>query len=277
MITIGQYTGKENKWLDEDLSHPLNKLKDDCIYEGDCLEFMKMLPDKYVDFVITDPPYNFDKGFDNDNLPQEDFWKWIDEVFKEVSRIIKDDSFLVVDFCRKDMHKLVSVIGTHLDFDDYFGIFCVNTMAQCRYGYDKFSLMAIFKKGEPKVSRRWQNLNKIVRYSNGKNYLGHPTQKDKTTYRQLIKMLSKKGDLVFDCFAGSGTTAISCKELERKFLGCEINPEYVKIIRKRLTQTSVGDFNPLNEESLISVKRESADSPNSPHDSSTIKEEANFS
>ena len=92
----------------------------------------------------------------------------------------------------------------------------------------------------------------------------------------LLKLIPfEKEDFVVD--AGSGTTAISCKELERQFLGCEINPEYVKIIRKRLTQTSVRDFNPLNEESLISVKRESTDSPNSPHDSSTIKEEANFS
>ena len=71
--------------------------------------------------------------------------------------------------------------------------------------------------------------------------------------KKLKEFPYKKGDLVFDCFTGSGTTAISCKELERHFLGCEINPDYVKIIRKRLSQTLVGDFNPPTEESLISV------------------------
>jgi len=65
----------------------------------------------------------------------------------------------------------------------------------------------------------------------------HPTQKPTSLMGFLIEKSSKEGDVVFDSFLGSGTTAVSCKELNRKYIGIEINPEYCKIAEKRIFNT----------------------------------------
>ena len=79
---------------------------------------------------------------------------------------------------------------------------------------------------------------------------------------------------------------MAAKYLGRKYIGIELSKEYITLINKRIAQETITDFfhtltstevNPAMQESLISVKRESDDSPNSPHDSLKAKEEANFS
>ncbi|QJU61629.1 site-specific DNA-methyltransferase [Spiroplasma citri] len=62
----------------------------------------------------------------------------------------------------------------------------------------------------------------------------HPTEKPLYIFNRLISKYSKENDLILDCFLGSGTTAYACEQLKRKWLGCEINNEYYKIIKKRL-------------------------------------------
>ncbi len=69
-----------------------------------------------------------------------------------------------------------------------------------------------------------------------KKRLGHPTQKPEALFRRIIKASSNQGDLVLDCFMGSGTTAFACKSLKRKFVGFEIDKKYCDIINKRLAQ-----------------------------------------
>lgn len=83
---------------------PLNQ-----IIQGDCLEVMKTFPDKSVDLVLTDPPYNLDytgrvKGkftrFDNDNLEEQEYIEFVSQITKEISRICKDTSavYLFIDW-----------------------------------------------------------------------------------------------------------------------------------------------------------------------------------
>jgi DNA modification methylase len=54
----------------------------------------------------------------------------------------------------------------------------------------------------------------------------HPTQKSLPLFEELVKKHSKEGDLILDCFSGSGTTAIAALKNNRKFIGCEIDEEY---------------------------------------------------
>ena len=58
----------------------------------------------------------------------------------------------------------------------------------------------------------------------------------KEIIKTLIKNGSDEGDIILDCFIGSGTTAVACKETARRFIGFEISPEYIKIAEKRLAQ-----------------------------------------
>lgn len=67
-----------------------------------------------------------------------------------------------------------------------------------------------------------------------KKKYNHPTIKPLSIIRTLIKNSSNENDIVLDCFSGSGTTCVACKELNRQFIGIEINPEYHRISMDRL-------------------------------------------
>jgi site-specific DNA-methyltransferase (adenine-specific) len=66
----------------------------------------------------------------------------------------------------------------------------------------------------------------------------YPTQKPKALIERIIKASSNEGDIVADYYLGSGTTAVVCKELNRNFIGCDINPKAIEITNARLDAVS---------------------------------------
>jgi len=76
----------------------------------------------------------------------------------------------------------------------------------------------------------------IWRYAVGQDSTGHPAPFPEKLARDHVFSWSKPGDTVLDPFAGSGTTLKAAKELERRYVGIEVNPEYVEICRRRITQ-----------------------------------------
>ena len=70
----------------------------------------------------------------------------------------------------------------------------------------------------------------------------HPSQKPLELIKRYIKILSKEGDLVLDCFMGSGTTAVACKQLKRNFIGFEKEQKYVDIVNQRLEQNTLFNY-----------------------------------
>ena len=111
--------------------------------------------------------------------------------------------------------------------------------------------------------------------ASGDGNFKHPAIFPEDLAKDHILSWSNEGDLIFDPFAGSGTTLKMAKLMNRNYLGFEIAEEYIPIINKRLRQETVLAFCPT--ERIISVKRESADSPNSPQSDNKKLEEANFS
>ncbi len=73
---------------------------------------------------------------------------------------------------------------------------------------------------------------------NGKENINYATQKPKALIERIIKASSNEGDLVADFYLGSGTTAVVCKELNRNFIGCDINPKAIEITNARLEALS---------------------------------------
>lgn len=68
----------------------------------------------------------------------------------------------------------------------------------------------------------------------GAKVIGYATQKPKALIERIIKASSNEGDLVADFYLGSGTTAEVCKDLNRNFIGCDLNPKAVEISKKRV-------------------------------------------
>lgn len=124
-------------------------------------------------------------------------------------------------------------------------------MSKTNYVFaNEFIVYAIKEKGKPSLStfnfssQSTMHNTFITSALQGKERLKnkdgtaiHPTQKPLSILKKLIEVSSKEGDIVLDPFMGIGSTAIACKELKRKFIGCELDMEYVKIANKRINFT----------------------------------------
>ena len=86
---------------------------------------------------------------------------------------------------------------------------------------------------------RW-NSKERASLENGK--IAHAAQKPIRLLRRIILASTNKGDLILDPFLGTGTTAVAAKELERKSIGIEIDPEFVKIALKRINDAKILDL-----------------------------------
>jgi len=107
---------------------------------------------------------------------------------------------------------------------------------------------------------RGRNPSTVLKYSiiqNGKEYFGHPTQKPLELISYLVKASSNEGDCILDCFLGSGTTAVACKQLNRYFIGFDINRKYCKIAEKRIKNIPVklDSFTVMNDALNTSIQQ----------------------
>lgn len=191
---------------------------------SDCLPVMKSLPDGCIDLILTDPPYGIgadqsahraggkhgwkdygDTNWDN-NIPSEEY-------FWEMLRISKNQI----------------IWG-----GNYFTEYLYPSMGWLVWdkGQREFSLAD----GE----LAWTSFNKALRiftYSRSKALRDgkeHPTQKALQLIQWCLLNSSNEGDIIFDGFLGTGTTALACENLKRRWIGVEINPKYCEIAEKRI-------------------------------------------
>ena len=184
------------------------------LYNVDCLYFMRTMPDKSVEVVITDPPYGLGiarnpvrqkhkkQGWDN-KVPDKAY-------FKELFRVSKNQIIWGGNYFNLPPHKNF-IIWDKYQPENF-------TLAMCEMAWTSFD--------EPA---------KIFRYSvqrEGANV--HPTQKPVALMKWQIERYTKPGDTIFDPFMGSGTTGVACAQTGRNFIGCEIDPGYFKIAEKRI-------------------------------------------
>ena len=218
------------------------------LINGDCLEEMKNIPDGSVDFVLTDPPYNIsrDNNFNTMGRSGIDFGEWdkntdILSYIKEVSRILKNGgSFIVFNDWKNlgDITKEAEKVG--LKTKDMLRLEKRNPMPRNRdrrYITD-FELAVWYVKPKEK----WTFNRQDEKYQRPKFVHSidkglHPTQKSLSLMEDIIKIHSKMGDTVLDCFMGSGTTGVACKNLNRDFIGIELDKKYFEIAKDRISNT----------------------------------------
>lgn len=202
------------------------------IINADCLDILRQLPDKCVDLLLTDPPYGIDyggqliKGEEYKTQTNKHGWRnfgngeWDKErpsaeIFREMLRVSKNQ-----------------IIWGGNYFADLLpasqGWFVWNKMQR------NFSLAD----GE----LAWTSFDKALRifdYSRGQANQDekiHPTQKPLKLIEWCLARGGVENDLVLDCFSGSGTTAVACHNLHRRFICIEKDPEYYRASCERLEQ-----------------------------------------
>ena len=228
------------------------------IYNEDCLEGMKRIPDKSIDMILCDLPYGTTQNKWDSIIPLEPLWE-------QYKRIIKDNGAIVLT-AQTPFDKVLGV--SNLDMLKYewiwektesTGFLNAKKMPLKRHEnilvfYKKLpAYNPQFTKGTPYSYQKdgissgnygdSKGTNKIV--NEGKRYPVsiitfkkdrglHPTQKPVALFEYLIKTYTNKGETVLDNCMGSGTTAIACLNTDRQYVGFELDEDYYNIAQDRI-------------------------------------------
>lgn len=241
---------------------------------GDVLEMLDFVPDNFADLIIIDPPYNLSKnfnGFKFNARTETEFDDYLAEWFPKVCKKLKPNGSLYMcgdwkctSSLQRAIQKELTVInritwqrekgrGAKSNWKNGMEDIWFAVKNPSDYYFDvesvkiKRRVIATYKvNGKPKdwdessegnfrltyPSNFWDDIS-IPFWSMPEN-TDHPTQKPEKLYAKLILASSKKGDVVFDPFLGSGTASVVAKKLGRNFCGIEMNEEYCLWTEKRL-------------------------------------------
>lgn len=240
------------------------------LWQGDCLELMKDIPDKSIDLILADLPYK--KG-----MGKWDYLINLELLWKEYIRIIKDRKAIVLfsqnPFSAKlilsnpswykygwiwDKGKSGNIFTaklypliTHEDILIFSNGNIANGSNKNMTYYpqmveldrpQKYSMKpnnqkSFMRKSHKSIKfEKTHNYPKSIQYFYNNNSKGklHPTQKPVELLEYLIKTYTKKNQLVLDNVMGSGSTGVACINTERRFIGIEKDEKYFKIAKKRI-------------------------------------------
>lgn len=245
--------------------NPNIKLDVNEIHQGDCLELMNGIPDKSIDMVLCDLPYEITRA------------KWdiaisLDKLWKQYNRIIKDNGVIVLTNSEPfGSHLRISNLDMYrydLIWDKTRGTDPMNAKHRPMRSHECISIFYkkkgvynpqmvpldkpdVRKNNKTTTSSLWNDNGGITtskvyteRYplsivsfpnSNQKEKV-HPTQKPLALFEWLIKTYTNEGDLVLDNCIGSGTTAVACVNTNRNYIGIELDEEYYNIAKNRINK-----------------------------------------
>lgn len=200
------------------------------IINADCMDILKELPDKCIDLVLTDPPYginiveslqkqkksttsmfNMCKGIVGNgewdkSIPNKRY-------FEQILRVSKNQIIWGGNYFLEYLHNT----RAFLVWDKMNG---TNPMADCELAWTSFDSSI----------RKFS----MHHFSKGYGIKEHPTQKPLKLFEWCINNYSNENDLILDCFSGSGTTAVACHNLKRRFICIEKDKDYWKASVERL-------------------------------------------
>jgi site-specific DNA-methyltransferase (adenine-specific) len=230
---------------------------------GDCLERMKEIPDGSVDMVLADPPYGTTACKWDSIIPLEPMWKQLKRVIKPNGAIVMTASqpftttlissnMKMFKYCwvweKSNPSNIVNakrmVMKWHEDV-------CVFYSKQPTYNPQKTKGRPNHSTGIANGKRSNQSVHNpnllkvddysgvkhpksIVKVSNPRIKGQHPTQKPVALMEYLIKTYTNEGETVLDFTMGSGTTGVACANLNRKFIGIELDDIYFEIAKERI-------------------------------------------
>lgn len=214
---------------------------------GDCYELIKEIPDKSVDLIITDPPYEMDDhggggAFGNNNRPYQNEVDKLsngitNDILEEISRVMKKINAYI--FCNKNQLSQILCFFEDKECNvDVLVLHKTNPVPRINNKYLSDLEYCVFARDEGvEMYNTYETSSKLYSMPTNKNDKGlfeHPTIKPMKLIERFIKNSSKENDIVLDCFAGSGTTCVASKELGRQYIGFEINTKWVDIANDRL-------------------------------------------
>ena len=212
------------------------------LYQGDCLELMKDIPDRSVDMILTDPPYgiSFQSGYRTSRYKKirgDQNLDWLDDFVEEIFRVSKNNtahymfcSFHHIDIFKQAIQKrfkvknIITWVKNNTSMGDLKGDFAPKT-----------EFIIFFQKGRRLINGKRDS--NVFEYNKTKNEL-HPTQKPVDMTEYMISKFSDEGNVILDPFMGSGTTGVACVNTDRNFIGMELDPKYFEIAKERINKAN---------------------------------------
>lgn len=256
------------------------------IFQGNCVDWMRTIPEESVDLEFYDPPFNIGYTYDEykDKKSQDDYEEMIRSWAEELYRILKPTGtawLAIGDEQASELDIIMKRAGffrrSWVVWHYTFGVNCENKLTRSHAHllyYTKHKTKFTFNPQKVPSARQLEYNDKrakdggrnpddtwilrpqwcpqgfyqdqdtwYVPRINGtfKERIGTPNQMPEHLLARIIRMCSNEEDIVFDPCAGSGTTAVTAKKLNRRGLGCELSLEYATAANNRLENTKPGD------------------------------------
>jgi len=216
------------------------------IYNKDFL--LNELPDKSIDLVVTDPPYKTITGGDSNGVNSErpkgmlsgnrklfkyqklKIYDWMPQLY----RVLKEETHCYIftnvinmgdmlEESKKAGFKLHNIL-----------VWQKNNCTPSQYYMKNCEYVLFLRKGKAKWINDIGGSKTVHSFDNIIGNKKHPTEKPIDLLKMYTKNSSDEGNIVLDPFAGSGSTLVACKELNRQYIGYEIDEKYYSIATKRL-------------------------------------------
>ena len=237
------------------------------LYNNDCLKVLPTISDKSINFILTDPPYGTTQCKWDSIIPFKPMWK-------ELKRVIKDNGCIAL-FGTEPFSSHLRL--SNLSYFKYDWIWekshATGFLNSWKQPLRKFELIHIFynkkcfynpqitdktlknirpenNKTKQSESYSYHKLGKgfrklptnkamptnIIKFNSQQKSV-HPTQKPIDLLEYLIKTYTNKNDTILDFTMGSGSTGVACKNLNRNFIGIELDKNYFEIAKNRIEST----------------------------------------
>lgn len=243
------------------------------IYNEDCMEGMKRIPDGLVDCIICDLPYGTTRNAWDSVIPLDELWVQYKRIIKERGAIVlfsqmpftailasSNLEMLKYEWIWEKTMPTGFLNSNHAPLKVHENILVFSKRAAAPKGAGKIDPMIYnpqFLKGKPYFSKasgiglrdNYSKFKRVPTHNNGDKYYPrdiiqfshdkdkfHPTQKPVSLLKYLVLTYSNKGDTILDNCMGSGTTALACIDTGRNFIGFEKEKKYFDIAMKRIAQ-----------------------------------------
>jgi site-specific DNA-methyltransferase (adenine-specific) len=214
---------------------------------GDALEILKTLPSESIDCVVTDPPYKIITGGDSNgknsirpkgilkgnrelmrSVPK--FSEWLPEMF----RILKDGTQNYVMVNSSNLLKMANEIEKAGFKIQNFLVWQKNNCTPSQFYMKNCEYTIFFRKGKSKYINDIGGSKTVHSFNNIIGSKVHPTEKPIELMEFYINNSTNENEVVLDPFMGSGTTGVACKNLNRRFIGIEMQQDYFDIASERV-------------------------------------------
>lgn len=243
------------------------------LYNEDSLRFMPEWPDACIDHCIVDPPYNISKGkglgwaYSShitmsetwDQFSREDYLDFTRVWLRQVSRLVRPNGNIFIFGSYHNIYDIGHVIDemglrvinsivwykpnaqpnitcrTLTESTEYIIWVCNASQAHANNWYFNYNVAKQLNDG-----KQMRNVWSLPYASRKEKKFGkHPTQKPVALIARLVLIATQPGDIILDCFSGSGTTGVVAQSLNRQWVMIESNPLYIDIAKKRLNEPLV--------------------------------------